>query len=275
MSRISQFGLGAKKLLQGFGFLFKHPKLLVWALLPWGIGFLVFAVSWGLFVGSFSEVYGSLLGWFGLDILVKGEGFWEQAAFGGLWLIKQLLKPFLFLMGVLLLSILSYLVYLIAAEPFLDLLAEKVTALVTQKEPGTFGAPPPKRAWHLLFLKSIGQSVVAAFQKVGLFLAAPIIFWVLHFIPVFGLFLYVVLTFLFEMWVLGFTTIEYPMSQELWTFRRRLQFGRQFKYALAGLGLPFLIPFAPLLLQAPMVVGGTLLYHELFSTSSTPDAKSA
>lgn len=255
MSRISQFSLGFKKLVQGFGFLFKHPKLLPWVFLPAGIGFLFFVVSWGLFVNSFGDVYDYLLGWFSLDALVKGEGFWEQAAFGGFWLLKQILKPFLFLLGVILLSVLSYLLYLIVAEPFLDLLAEKVTAIAKRTQ-------PPPFQWRR-FVKSIGQSVWIALQKIGLFLAIPILLWVLNLIPVFGNFLYVVLTFLFEMWVLGFITVEYPMSQELWTFRRRLQFGRQFKYALAGLGLPFLIPFAPLLLQAPMVVGGTLLYHEL------------
>lgn len=259
MSRISQFSLGFKKLLQGFGFLFKHPKLWTWVLLPCGIGFLFFAVSWGLFVNSFSDVYNYLLGWFGLETLVKGEGFWEQAAFGGFWLLKQILKPFLFLLGVILLSVLSYLLYLIAAEPFLDLLAEKTTAIVKQTE------PPPFQGRRLF--KSIGQSLFVALQKVGLFLAIPILLWILNLIPVFGNFLYVVLTFLFEMWVLGFTTVEYPMSQEFWTFRQRLRFGKKFKYALAGLGLPFLIPFAPLLLQAPMVVGGTLLYRELLAQS--------
>lgn len=257
MSSLSQFSLGVRKLFTGFGFLFRHPKLLPWVLLPWLLGFVFFVISWSWLVGSFGGVYETLLGWFGLDVLTKGEGFWGQAAFGALWLIKQLLKPFLFLAGVIVVSLTTYLFYLIAAEPFLDLLAEKVTEMATQKPAAPF-------QWRRFF-KGLGQSLLAAAQKVALFLAVPVVLWVLNFLPVFGNFLYVVLTFLFEMWVLGFTTIEYPMSQSLWNFRRRLAFGWRFKSALAGLGLPFLIPFAPLLFQAPMVVGGTLLYHEIYT----------
>lgn len=270
MSRLFQFIFGVKKLFQGIGFLFRHPKLWPWAMIPVCLAILFLILGWGIFVNSFADFYHFLLSFLGLETITKGEGFWENTLYGGLWLIQQLLKPFLFLLGLILLSIASYLAYLIVAEPFLDLLAEKTTTLIRGTEPIPF-------QWRR-FLKTIGQSVLIALQKVGLFLLIPILLWVLNLIPVFGNFLYLFLTFLFEMWFLGFTTIEYPMSHERLPFRRRFQFGREQKYALCGLGIPFLIPFGPLLLQAPMVVGGTLLYHELrkpvaYSPATIPDYK--
>lgn len=254
MSRTSQFLSGFRHIFGGFSFLAKHPSLWPWAILPWAIAFVLFVASFGLFVHHFGDMYDFLLRLVGLGAIPEAQGFWEEAVFGGLWLLKQLLKPFLFLLGVIGLSIISFLLYLIVGEPFFDLIAEKVTLL-------SKGESLPPFQWGR-FLKSIGLSIVVALQKVGLFLIAPILLWILNWIPFFGNFLYVLLTLIFEMWVLGFTIIEYPMSQKMFPFGRRLQLGWKHKYALLGLGTPILIPFAPLLLQAPMVVGGTLLYHK-------------
>ncbi len=268
MSRMTAFLLGIKKLFQGFGFLFRHPSLWPWVVIPWFLALLFLIAGWGIFINSFADFYHFLLGLMGMETLSQGEGFWEKSLYGGLWLIQQILKPFLFLLGLILFSVLSYCLYLLLAEPFLDLLAEKVTAIATKRE-------PPPFQWRR-FLKGLGQSVWAALQKAGLFLAIPVLLWVINLIPVFGNFLYLFLTFAFEIWALGFITVEYPMSHELLSFRQRLEFARRNKYALCGLGLPFLIPFAPLLLQAPMVIGGTLLYHALqepaSSSPSTPPA---
>lgn len=255
MSRTSQFFSGFKHIFSGFFFLSKHPSLWPWVILPWAIALILLIVSFGLFVHQFGDMYDFLLRLVGLEAIPEAEGFWEEAAFGGLWLLKQLLKPFLFLLGVIALSFASFLIYLIICEPFFDVIAEK-TALLAK------GEEPPLFQWKRFF-KSIGLSVLVALQKVGLFLIVPAVFWILNLIPVFGNFLYVFLTMIFEMWVLGFTIIEYPMSQKMLTFRERLNYGWRHKYTLCGLGTPFLVPFAPLLLQAPMVVGGTLLVHDL------------
>lgn len=232
-------------------------------ILPWAIALILLVVSFGLFVHQFGDMYDFLLRLVGLEAIPEAKGFWEEAAFGGLWLLKQLLKPFLFLLGVIGLSIISFLIYLIVCEPFFDVIAEKTTLLFK-------GEAPPPFQWGRFF-KSFRLSVMAALQKVALFVVVPLLLWVLNFIPFFGNVLYVCLTFLFEMWVLGFTIVEYPMSQKMLTFNQRLQFGRRHKYILLGLGTPLLIPFAPLLLQAPMVVGGTLWYEELDHGPGTRD----
>lgn len=255
MSRVSQFLLGAQKLKEGFGFLFRHPRLWIWALVPFCIALAVVVIAWGLFTQHYPDFYAWLASKMGLTELVRGAGFWEALIFGGLWVLKQILKILLFLVGLILVSLAGFLIHSVIAAPFLDILAEKVTLLATGK-----GAPPFQ--WRR-FWKSVGQSIVVELKKALLFLLLPCLFWFLNFIPVAGNVLFLLLTCVAGMWGLGMACSDYPMGHQLIPFLERLRFARRFKFALIGLGLPFLVPFAPLFLQPPMVVGGTLLYHAL------------
>lgn len=265
MSRISDFFSGASHLLKGFRFLFAHPSLWVWALIPWALSVLILAVSWGFFIHTYPDFYQFLLAHIGLGESVRQEGFWDALAFAGFWTLKQILKLFLFLLGLTLLSIVAFVLYLILSAPFCDLLAEKVTKLSQGIE-----AAPSKEG---RFFKSILQTIGVESKKAVLFLIFPILFSLLALIPVIGGFIYVVLTFSFGMWALGFISIDYPMGHKRMPFKERLQWARKNKFALIGFGLPFLIPFAPLLLQAPMVVGGTLLYHDLMQATFSEDCR--
>lgn len=255
MSRVSQFTLGLKKLFEGFGFLLRTPKLWVWTLIPWVIAFILLIVSWEFFTHHYTDFYHLLASKMGLESLSNDKGFWAAFVYAGLWVLKQMLKVLLFLVGLILVSLFGFLVYCIAAAPFLDLLAEKVSLLSAGKE-------PPPFQWER-FLKSMGQCVAVELKKAALFLTLPLLLWFLNFIPVVGSFLFLLLTCFFGMWVLGLSCVDYPMGHQLIPFGQRLKFALKFKFALIGFGLPFLIPFAPLFLQAPMVVGGTLLYHAL------------
>lgn len=255
MSRISGFLSGFRHIWKGFGFLFAHPTLWIWVFIPWAIAILILAASWGLFVYYYPDFYQFLLSQIGLGEMVRNEGFWAALAYAGLWTLKQILKLFIFLLGLILLSIAAFAAYLILSAPFLDLLAEKVTLLAQ-------GVEAPPFQWGRFF-KSVGQTIVVESKKAALFILFPILLAVLNLIPIAGGFLYILSTFLFGMWMLGFVSVDYPMGHQLMPFKERLQMARKNKYALIGFGVPFLIPFAPLLLQAPMVVGGTLLYHSL------------
>lgn len=255
MPRITQFRLGVQKLLQGFSFLLKHPRLWPWALLPFLIALFLLAIGFKWFLGVFPEFHQFLETHLGIEILTRGEGVFGALLYGLLWGLKQLLKPFLFLFGLILLSIATYIIYAIVSAPFLDLLSEKVTSLVVSELPHPFS--------FRRFFKSVGQSILIEIQKGILFLFVPLIFWFLNLIPGIGNFLYLFLVSLFGLWTFGFASIDYPMALQLLSFKERISFGLRFKYALMGLGLPLFIPFAPLLFSAPLVVGGTLLYHEL------------
>lgn len=260
MSRLSQFFLGTRKLKEGFGFLLRHPTLWVWVALPWLIAILVLVGIWALFFNNFGDFYEFLFRQMGLAEGTRGEGFWAAVLYSGVWVLKQVVKVFLFLVSMILISFFGFIIYSIAAAPFLDLLAERVGAL-------SGNAELPSFSFGRLF-RSVKQSISVELKKAALFLAIPILLWVLNFIPVIGNVFYLVLTCFFGMWALGLSCVDYAMGHQLLPFAQRLRFCRRHKFALAGFGLPFLIPFAPLLLQAPMVVGGTLLYFDL---KSTPD----
>lgn len=264
MSRVSQFFTGFKFLGRGFGFLLKHPSLWPLVIIPWIIAFLLLALSWGLFVHYYTDFYQFLLSHIGLQALPEAHGFLGSLSFAGLWIVKQFLKLLLFLLGLILLSLLTFVVYLILSAPFLDLLAEKVTKL-------SQGLSPTPFEWGRFF-KSIGQSMWVETLKALLFLLVPILLLVLNLIPAVGGLLYAMLTGLFGMWALGFVSFDFPMGHQLFSFKKRLDEARHAKYYLLGFGIPFLIPFAPLLLQPPMVVGGTLLYHRLISSDTNQKA---
>ncbi|MDZ4224688.1 MAG: EI24 domain-containing protein, partial [bacterium] len=175
MSRISDFFAGFRHLGKGFSFLFSHPSLWIWVLIPWTIALLMLAVSWGLFVYYYPDFYQFLLSHVGLGELVRNEGFWAALGFAGLWTLKQILKLFIFLLGLVFLSILAFVAYLILSAPFLDLLAEKVTLLVQ-------GVEAPPFQWGRFF-KSLGQTLIVESKKASLFLIFPLLLAVLNFIP--------------------------------------------------------------------------------------------
>ncbi|MBI5300051.1 MAG: EI24 domain-containing protein [Deltaproteobacteria bacterium] len=278
MSRVSQFLTGFKFLGRGFGFLLKHPSLWPLVIIPWILAFLLLALSWGLFIHYYTGFYQFLLSHIGLQALPEAHGFLGSLSFAGLWIVKQFLKLLLFLLGLILLSILSFVVYLILSAPFLDLLSGKVTGLcqISERSEREGEAPTalllegatraPIIEWGRFF-KSIGQAMWVETLKALLFLLIPILLLVLNLIPAVGGLLYAILTGLFGMWALGFVSFDFPMGHQLFSFKKRLDEARHAKYYLMGFGLPFLIPFAPLLLQPPMVVGGTLLYHFIKDTS--------
>lgn len=258
MSRLSQFFLGVRKLREGFGFLMRHPALWLWVALPWLIAILVLVGIWALFFNHFGDFYEFLFRQMGLAEGTRGGGFWAALLFSGVWVLKQVVKVFLFLVSLILISFFGFIIYSIVAAPFLDLLAEKTGAL-------NGSAELPPFSFRRLF-KSVKQSLGVELKKAALFLAIPILLWVLNFIPAVGNFLYLAFICFFGMWALGLSCVDYTMGHHFLPFAQRLRFCRRHKFALAGFGLPFLIPFAPLLLQAPMVVGGTLLYLDLKST---------
>ena len=255
MSRISQFFLGLRQLFRGFGFLTKHPTLWPWVFIPFLISILLLALSWGLFIHYYPGFYQFLVTHVGLQTLPEAYGFWATLGYAALWVLKQILKLFLFLLGLIFLSLITFLIYLIVASPFFDILSEKVSTLAKGEEPLPF-------EWKHFF-KSMGRTMLVETQKATLFLVVPLVLLVLNLIPAVGGFLYALATSLFGMWALGFISVDFPMGLKLLPFKQRFRFARHHKYSLIGFGVLFLIPFAPLLLQAAMVVGGTLLYHEL------------
>lgn len=261
MSRFSQWRLGFGTFWEGFGFLWRHKALWIWALLPFTLSLLILFTGFGLGFHYFDVLIAKLPFYLWLDqvwaeTIQPASTLLQIILIPLFWILKYLVViPIVFLVGLILLTLLCFFVYLIISAPFSDLLAEKTTFLYR-------GESPPPFSWNRL-MRGLRQTIGVELKKILLLIAVPLILAVLNLIPIVGLPLYLLLTALLEMWVLGFSMIDYPMSHRQLLFGERLSMGHQNKFVLIGFGFPFLIPLAPLLLQAPMVIGGTILFHKL------------
>ena len=261
MSRLSQIKLGWQTLWEGFAFLLRHKSLWIWAILPFILAVLILFVGFGIGFHYFDFLIAKLPFYLWLDQVwaetIKPASTLLQIILIPLfWILKYLIViPIVFIIGLILLTLLCFFVYLILSAPFSDLLAEKTTSLYRGEE-------PPPFSWSRM-IRGIGQTIGVELKKILLLISVPFLFSLLNLIPIVGTFVYLVLTLFFGMWVLSFSMIDYPMSQSQLPFRERFAIARQNKFVLIGFGFPLLIPFAPVLLQAPMVIGGTILFHKL------------
>lgn len=268
MSRFSQWRLGFVTLWEGFRFLWREKSLWIWALLPFTLSLLILFAGFGLGFHYFDVLIAKLPFYLWLDqiwaeTIQPASTLLQIILIPLFWILKYLVViPIVFLIGLVLLTLLCFFVHLIVSAPFSDLLAEKTTFLYR-------GENPPLFSWDRL-IRGLRQTIGVELKKIVLLIAVPLVLSLLMLIPIIGMPLYLLLTALLEMWVLGFSMVDYPMSQNQLPFGERLSMGRRHKLALIGFGFPFLIPLAPLLLQAPMVVGGTILFHKLRGGEQTP-----
>lgn len=265
MSRFSQWRLGFVTLWEGFGFLWRHKALWIWALLPFTLSLLILFAGFGVGFHYFDVLIAKLPFYLWLDqiwaeTIQPASTLLQIILIPLFWILKYLIViPVVFLVGLVLLTLLCFFVYLIISAPFSDLLAEKTTFLYR-------GESPPPFSWGRL-MRGLRQTIGVELKKIVLLTAVPLVLAFLILIPMIGLPLYLLLTVLLEMWVLGFSMIDYPMSHLQLPFGERLAIARRNKLPLIGFGFPLLIPLAPLLLQAPMVIGGTILFHKLRTSS--------
>ena len=241
-------GLGYLKL--GFTFLARNPRLWIYALVPFLLGILLFGIVFGIFLHHYDVVYNTLLHWVGPLGLKETPNFGWKILAALLWLLNQFLRLLIFLIGMILVSIFSTLALMIVSAPVNDLLSEKVETLLT-------GVSPPPFSWKYL-LTTMSNEI----KKAALMIVIPIALLVLNIIPVAGGVLYSMLIVLFGCWNIGFNFVDLSMARQRLTLGQRLKIAGRHRWMLIGFGIPFLIPFAPLFLQAPMVVGGTLLYQK-------------
>ena len=171
---------------------------------------------------------------------------------GILWVVDLLFQLLIIILSLVILLIISYVVALIVAAPFNDTLSEQVEIMVTGSGEIPFSLKKfIKDLWRIIKMESI---------KALILVLIPIVLFVLNVIPAIGGFLYILLTFLFGAWDMGFAYAELPMGRKLFPLKERFAFGMKNKWALMGLGIGFVIPFFYLIFAAPLAVGGTLLY---------------
>lgn len=252
MSRIKELGNGFSALVRGFIFLAGRPRLWIWAILPTVINLLLL----GLMVGVCFHYYGDLYSWLvahlGLTEIASPQGFWQHVLSGLIFAAGLVLKALIVLLTLVLLLLVTYALSFVVAGPFNDALSERVETALT-------GAEPPPFAFSK-FVADLWRTIRVELVKAGILLAIPVALFVVSFIPVVGGPLYLLLTFVFGAWDLGFSYADLPYGRRAAPFRTRWAFARQHRWALMGLGAGFAIPFFALIFAAPMVAGGTILF---------------
>lgn len=255
MSMALQLQFGGKGLVRGFHFLWTHPRLWPWAALPLVIQLAVFLALIGAVLSNFDVVYDHVAGFLPSSTTVTQDGSWGMILKAALWVCELTLRALLGILAFVLLMIVTFVIGLIVAGPFNDLLSEKTEALATGRE------EPPFSIRRLG--KNIVRSVVVELQKAGFFLGIPLLFFPLHLIPLVGNLAAIVATGLFEMWATGFAFTDYPQGRRLHSFAQRLTFARGHAMALVTFGSIFWIPGLLIFCTPPLIVGGTLLYTDL------------
>jgi CysZ protein len=251
-SRIKDFVSGVGFLFRGFGFFASHPRLWLWAVIPTFINIILLIIMISAFAHYFSDIYAWLSAHAGrLDI--ESPAVWYMHILDWLlWIINLLFQLLIIILSLILILLVSYAAALIIAGPFNDALSEQVEIIVTGSGEVPFSLKKfVKDLWRIVKMESI---------KALILLLIPIALFILNAIPAIGGFLYILLTFLFGAWDLGFAFAELPMGRKLAPLSERFAFGMRHKWALMGLGIGFVIPFFYLIFAAPLAVGGTLLY---------------
>lgn len=258
-----QFAIGSRYVLMGFQYLRTHPRLIPYALLPMIVQLGVLVALLSYFGSSFGDFFHWLSGWVQVWHIQNPDTIWLKTLNFFLWGATELLRILVFMVGLIFVSILGFLLGMIATSPLNDLLSEKTEATVRTPQTVPFSV---QYLWHLLR----GELLKSVFL-----IAVPILILVLNLIPVIGTLAYVALSSLFGMWAMGIAYIDYPVSRTTPGFRPRLRFYRQHFAAISGFGIIFFIPFFNFIFSSPLVVGSTLLYLRLNEPAERPSSESA
>ncbi len=251
-SIVEDFVAGIGFLFKGFGFFFSHPRLWLWAIIPFLINLILMITIIVIFAHYSDDIYTSFSAFFG-GLNIENPTVWYMHALNGLlFVINLVFRLLIVIFGLIIILFISYALAIIIAGPFNDILSEQVEMIVIKSGQAPFSI---KR-----FIKDSWRVIKMELIKALILILIPLVLFVVNFIPLIGGFLYVLLAFLFGAWDMGFAFAELPLGRRFVPIKKRFAFGSKHKWALMGLGIGFVIPFFYLIFAAPLAVGGTLLY---------------
>ena len=239
---------GFKFIKKGCVFLKQNKSLWVYAAIPFFINIILFFASIWFVAHYFPELFDWLISRASF-LTLKGESFWYKLLIPVYWLIKTIL----FILFLIFSLITCFVIGMIISGPFNDLLSEKTERLLC----------PDKQIEEISFLKVIPKTVITELKKAIFFIGVPIFALLINLIPIIGTVFYIIIVNSFAVFDIGFAFIDYPMSRRNWSFKRRTSFAWKNKFAVCGLGTVVLIPLLPFIMNAPLVVGGTILFRRL------------
>jgi CysZ protein len=227
------------------------------AFIPFAIQVVIFTLLLTLFTTHFDTFFDLALSFLPTPA-TAGDGIWQTAMYWFIVSAHIILRIIFMILIVVCFLLVTFVLGLIVAGPFNEILSEKTESIAT-------GRVEPPFSWRR-FGSNIVRSLIVESQKALLFLGIPIIFLFFHFLPVIGSFIAIGLTGVFEMWATGFAFTDYPMSRRMMSFRERTGLARDNLFTILAFGCVFWIPGLIILCSPPLVVGGTLLYSELKKT---------
>jgi CysZ protein len=243
---------GFRMAWRGIAFLGRHHTLWKWAILPTVINLVVFTLAFALFVFFYQDIYG------------LATGFLPQTP-PQTWYAWFWVAPLRFLgwgIGLLLLLtalVVLYLIFLLLgttiAAPFLDVLAQRVEGLVTERA-------QEEHATVLGAARTIGASMLDEVKKLTFFLLVQLAFLILALLPVLTPLMAIVAT-LFTVLFLPLEYAGFAMDHRHLRFAQRRHFIWQHRWLMLGFGaaafLTLLVPLLNFICLPVLVTGGTLL----------------
>ena len=221
----NQLLVGLRSFLDGLGWLRRHPLCMMLLALPTagGIGLLmVLSIAvWNRRDDIFSQLlFQEPTAWWGAMALVGAKVALTLAVF-------------------ILVAIVAVCAVSILAAPIYEYVSLKVEGELIGRK------PPEQSVWSSIRL--IGQEVRKVFFIVTLSI-------LLLLIPGVN-----VISTLVTAFLIGWDFYDYPLARRGWTFSQRFRRVREDGWAVLGLGLWLVVPFAQVVIYPLAVVGGTML----------------
>ncbi len=242
---------------RAFRFLFSHPRLWTYAVIPVGVNTLLYSLLLWFVANHFS-------GW--LDQIVPRGDAWYWALLT--YVAGALLAGLIVLAVVYTFTIVGNLLL----APFNDLLSEKVEWVYSGsrlEEPFSFAA----------LARDTVRSVRAELGRLALFGTGFLLLLALNLFPPMGTAVYGVAAPVYTLFFLGWAYRDYSMGRWHFPFaaQRRLAFGNLLTFLGfgAGAGLLLLVPLLNLLAIPVCVAGATLLFCDLRSAGRLPPGTAA
>lgn len=248
---MTSFFKGINFNIQGIQYFLKNKKLWKFVLIPLCISIMTLFLSFTAFFHYFDIIFTFFTKPLGnLDIL-SPQGFLEHFLDSGLWLLRHIIKVFMWIMSVAIILVFIYILNIILSSPFYELLTEKVLEdhqIIKET----------KFSWSK-FKKDFLFSLKIELYKMIFYLIASIGFFTLNFIPFVNT-ISSLCYLVFTSWFFAFSLSSYPLVLRYTPFNKILKWGKSNLSLLIGFGLPSLIPFLGLFLMHFQVTGGALLY---------------
>lgn len=241
---MKEFFFGFVYPIKTIGFYLKHPKLVLYSIVPLIINIIIYGTIFILSYNYLTDYSSKITGSGNID-----AAWWQE-------LLNILLLIVLFL----LVLVICYLAFVtignLITAPFNENISRYTEMIITNKE----------IEYNLGFWKDAFLSVKAEGLKIIFYLSILIPIFLLNLLPVIGSVLSTSLGILFSFFFNALDFLDYPMTRKFYTLRKKINTVTSRKMLSMGFGCcVFFMMFVPIinvLLKPVCVTAGTALFFE-------------